>query len=353
MANIPTANNNPGDIRAADGSFNIGAKTPLEGQAKLYNDLTAKMTGKSTTGLNGDSTLYEFVQKYAPRGDGSNNPEAYTADLANKLKISPDTKIGTLMPRIDDFAHAISQHEGYKGSWVSGNPVSDTQGSQASQPSGNGFLPVTPPANASSYNAPVQLTSAELNPTATKKTLNTGNAVADVMGMGAFGKGLATAGRTIAGHGNDEGNAQGGALQALSAIMAKFPQGSAARKQAIAQYQKTYGGGKQVAGQSAIPTQAEIDPGTTLKNKDVGKSAATTALWALSGASKPFAGMKSGLLASRAGGVGTPLIASAISKTAGRVLPLLTRITPLFKGLAEAGVGAGILKELWDLNHKQ
>ena len=121
MANIPTANNNPGDIRSPNGDFNIGASTPLDGQAALYNDLTAKMTGKSKTGLNGNSTLYEFAQKYDPKGDGSNDPISYTAKLANQLGVSPDTKIGTLLPRIDDFAKAVANNEGYKGAWAGGS----------------------------------------------------------------------------------------------------------------------------------------------------------------------------------------------------------------------------------------
>lgn len=116
--NIPTANNNPGDLRGQGGSFNIGTTTPLAGQAALYNDLTAKMTGQSKTGVNGNSTLYQFAQTYDPKGDGNNDPVNYTAKLANQLGISPDTKIGTLLPRIDDFAKAVANNEGYQGQWA-------------------------------------------------------------------------------------------------------------------------------------------------------------------------------------------------------------------------------------------
>ena len=68
MANIPTANNNPGDIRGAGGAFTVNAD-PLSGQAALYNDLTAKMTGHSKSRLNANSTLYDFAKVYAPNGD--------------------------------------------------------------------------------------------------------------------------------------------------------------------------------------------------------------------------------------------------------------------------------------------
>ena len=46
----------------------------------------------------------------------NNDPIQYAANLANKLKISPDTQIGTLKGRIDDFANAVSNNEGYQDS---------------------------------------------------------------------------------------------------------------------------------------------------------------------------------------------------------------------------------------------
>lgn len=109
--NIPTKNNNPGDLKNSSGNFQSFSSIP-EGKAALYNDLTAKMTGTSNTGLNGDSSLIDFSKKYAPSSD-NNNSLQYAANLANKLGVSPDIKIGSLMPRIDDFANAISSNEGY------------------------------------------------------------------------------------------------------------------------------------------------------------------------------------------------------------------------------------------------
>lgn len=82
----------------------------VEGKSALYNDLTAKMTGTSRTGLNGNSSLLEFSKIYAPASD-KNDPVQYAANLANKLGVSPDTPIGTLLPRIDDFASAIASNE--------------------------------------------------------------------------------------------------------------------------------------------------------------------------------------------------------------------------------------------------
>lgn len=111
--NIPTQNQNPGDIKNPQTGQILSFNSLPEGQAALYNDLTSKMTGTSKTGLNGNSNLVDFSKVYAPASD-NNDPLQYAANLANKLGVSPDTKIGTLMPRIDDFANAISSNEGYQ-----------------------------------------------------------------------------------------------------------------------------------------------------------------------------------------------------------------------------------------------
>ena len=108
MPNIPTANNNPGDLKdPSTGNFQTFGSS-AEGKAALYNDLTAKMNGKL-----GSGSLIDFSKTYAPASDG-NNPIQYAANLANKLGVSPDTKLGDLKGRIDDFADAVSQNEGYQ-----------------------------------------------------------------------------------------------------------------------------------------------------------------------------------------------------------------------------------------------
>lgn len=111
MPNIPTAQNNPGDIK--QGGQIATFSSPQEGKAALYNDLTAKMNGTSSTGVGPSSTLVDFAKVYAPAAD-KNNPLDYAAKLANQLQVSPDTQIGTLHSRIDDFANAISNNEGYR-----------------------------------------------------------------------------------------------------------------------------------------------------------------------------------------------------------------------------------------------
>ena len=124
--NIPTKNNNPGDLKdPSTGNFQQYSD-PAQGKAALYNDLTAKMTGTSKTGIGPDSSLLDFSKVYAPKLD-NNDPTQYAANLANKLKVSPDTKIGSLTGRIDDFADAVSSNEGYQKGY-NPKPFSQPQG---------------------------------------------------------------------------------------------------------------------------------------------------------------------------------------------------------------------------------
>lgn len=103
-------NNNPGNLRDPKTGAWQSFSTPQQGFDALKQDLLGKMTGNTRTGLSGDSTLLQFTNVYAPSSDG-NNPSAYAQDLANKLGVSVNTKIGTLVPRIDDFAKAVAIHE--------------------------------------------------------------------------------------------------------------------------------------------------------------------------------------------------------------------------------------------------
>lgn len=109
METLAVRNQNPGNLKNSDGTFQ-SFTDPIEGKAALYNDITAKMTGKSKTGINGNSSVLDFAKTYAPASD-KNDPVQYAADIANKMGISPDTPIGGLTNRIDDFAQAIASNE--------------------------------------------------------------------------------------------------------------------------------------------------------------------------------------------------------------------------------------------------
>jgi hypothetical protein len=103
-------NNNPGNLRDPKTGAWQKFATPQEGFEALKKDLMGKMTGNTRTGLNGNSTLLQFTNVYAPKSDG-NNPTAYAQDLAKKLGVTVNTKIGDLLPRIDEFAAFVAQHE--------------------------------------------------------------------------------------------------------------------------------------------------------------------------------------------------------------------------------------------------
>jgi len=105
-------NYNPGNLKdPKTGQFRQFSNEG-EGYAALMNDLQGKVEGTTSTGLNGDSTLHDFSSTWAPASD-KNDPAQYTANLANKLGVRPDTKLSELKSRIPDLAQAIAANEGY------------------------------------------------------------------------------------------------------------------------------------------------------------------------------------------------------------------------------------------------
>jgi hypothetical protein len=130
MENIPTQNNNPGDLKYV-GQQN---STPTQGGfAKFdnpqngYGALLNQVQGYITKDPN--YTLADFSNKWAPPSD-NNDTAQYTANLANKLGVSPDTQIGTLEPQIGKFADAIASNEGYQGT----HDTSSNENTSTSEP---------------------------------------------------------------------------------------------------------------------------------------------------------------------------------------------------------------------------
>lgn len=66
----------------------------------------------SRSGLNANSTLFDFFSVYAPSAD-NNNPSSYASIVAKNLGVTSDTPIGELRGRVSEFARAIAQHEGF------------------------------------------------------------------------------------------------------------------------------------------------------------------------------------------------------------------------------------------------
>jgi hypothetical protein len=69
-------------------------------------------TGATRSNLGANSTLHDFFSVYAPSSD-SNNPLAYAQDVAKKLGVTVDTPIGELRGKVEQFARAIADHEGF------------------------------------------------------------------------------------------------------------------------------------------------------------------------------------------------------------------------------------------------
>ena len=117
---LPKRINNPGALEFAqqpDAKPDISgrfAEFPdyAAGRKALEADLNVKFSGKSKTGLTPDSTIREFVQKYAP--DNENDVDFYTEMLTDKLGARPDSKLKDLQSRVGDFADVIEVVEGYR-----------------------------------------------------------------------------------------------------------------------------------------------------------------------------------------------------------------------------------------------
>jgi NAD(P)H-hydrate repair Nnr-like enzyme with NAD(P)H-hydrate epimerase domain len=134
---------------------------------------------------------------------------------------------------------------------------------------------------------------------------------AQFLGISKLGQGLATAGLTVTGQGNQGGDAEAAAAHQLSAIMAKYPVGSPERKTAIQNYQNLYKGG--------VPTQAQIDPGTQLSTKEVLGSAGNLALDAMSGGTLSGAGTTAPALVSATNVIDKAVAPIEATGVAGRI----------------------------------
>ena len=138
MANLPTSNSNPGDLRyvgqtgATQGAGGFASfSNPQAGFGALLNDVQSKITAHPTW------TLEDFANTYAPPSD-NNDSAGYTAKLANQLNVAPNATIGSLEPRIGNFVDAIAKNEGYNGATGSAIPTADAATSQpTSQPTSN------------------------------------------------------------------------------------------------------------------------------------------------------------------------------------------------------------------------
>ena len=70
--------------------------TPLAGFMALVDDIKAKQSGKTKTGLTGESTISDFINVYAPAHE--NDTSGYINSILKSMKIDSDTTINRLNP---------------------------------------------------------------------------------------------------------------------------------------------------------------------------------------------------------------------------------------------------------------
>lgn len=130
MATPAVRNNNPGNLRDPNTGVFRQFATQEEGYAALLNDLEAKRTGNTRTGLGPQSSLSQFAGKYAPAED-SNDPVRYSQNLASQLGTTPDAPISQV--DIGKLAMAVAHNEDPSAPGMQGDSpefISDEQYAQ-------------------------------------------------------------------------------------------------------------------------------------------------------------------------------------------------------------------------------
>lgn len=108
-------NNNPGNLRfigqkgASKGDKGFAKFNSYEeGFQAMVNDLKAKQTGKTSTGLNSNSSLQDLINVYAPAAD-NNNPTSYANTVSKLLNVPINSRIGDI--NTNDLAKAMASVE--------------------------------------------------------------------------------------------------------------------------------------------------------------------------------------------------------------------------------------------------
>lgn len=93
-------NHNPGNLRSSPfqhSSFENFAvfESDNVGFFALYWDILQKRRGNTSTGLNGDSTLEQLINVYAPESDG-NDTKAYIQHITSKTGLNPKSTLAQI-----------------------------------------------------------------------------------------------------------------------------------------------------------------------------------------------------------------------------------------------------------------
>ncbi len=110
--NLGQRKNNPGNLKDPNtGEFRTFSSAE-EGWRELRTDLQNKIVGRTKSGLGPMSTIAQFAEAYAPKSD-RNDPKTYASKLAAQLGVTPNTPIGRLGDKVDRFARAVADNEGW------------------------------------------------------------------------------------------------------------------------------------------------------------------------------------------------------------------------------------------------
>lgn len=141
----PGVDNNGGNLRAGPNSFQ-SFNTPADGVAALVNQL------RKYPGEYGATTINQIAEKWAPKGDGSNDPSAWASNVSAISGVAPDTPINfNDAEQMGRLAHGVTVQE--KGAQKAGavfTPDVIQQGVAAAfngaQPAGGPSSPLSGPA---------------------------------------------------------------------------------------------------------------------------------------------------------------------------------------------------------------
>lgn len=121
-------NNNPGNLTATPWTQSQPGYTGADGRFAQFNSPDAGTAAAGNLvqnyGQQGVATPLAIASKWAPRGDGANNPQAYGSFIAKALGVNPDTPLNLSDPNVrQKVVQAISQFENGPNSAPPGGPA--------------------------------------------------------------------------------------------------------------------------------------------------------------------------------------------------------------------------------------
>lgn len=115
-------NNNPGNMEYGDLAKKYGA-VGTDGRFAVFPDYETGRRAKEAllfeSGVYDGKTIISAIEKYAPLGDGNNNPEEYAKNVAAALGVSVNTPLSSLTPEQRSTMMTAMEKEEGSGSGLS------------------------------------------------------------------------------------------------------------------------------------------------------------------------------------------------------------------------------------------